>query len=86
MFKVDKKLKDQANKKAQREGLPLAYILKLATKAYVDGFFRVDLVPTEKLNTASRKALGRGLKDATKGKNLSPSFTSAKEAIRFLSL
>ena len=37
IFKIDKKLKERAMKRAENEGLPFASVLKLATKAYVEG-------------------------------------------------
>ena len=37
IFKIDKKLKQQAMRKTDREGLPFAVVLKFATQAYVKG-------------------------------------------------
>lgn len=84
IFKIDKKLKDRAMTKAQGEGIALASILKLATKAYVDGYLTLGLVGSEKFNAAAGKEIKGALKDIAQGKNLSPSFSSAKSAAKFL--
>lgn len=84
IFKIDKKLKDQAMKKAQNEGIPFASVLKLATKAYVHGHLTLGLIGSEEFNAATKKELKTAQKDIAKGKNLSPSFTSADEAINYL--
>ncbi len=69
IFKIDKKLKDQAMKKAQSEGLPFGMVLKLATKAF---------------NVTSSKTINKALKDIKNGKNLSPRFTTTEEAVAYL--
>ena len=84
IFNIDKKLKIQAMKKAQSEGLPFGAILKLATKAFVGGTFGVGLIPKEEFNTVTRKGVEKALKDIKEGKNLSPRFSSAKESIAYL--
>lgn len=83
-FKIDKKLKEQAMKKAESEGLPFASVLKLATKAYVAGDLDVGLVSEEKFNTKTRRLLRRELRDIKLGKNISPRFTNKKDAIAYL--
>lgn len=84
IFKVDKKLKDQAMRKAQSQGLPFGVILKLATKAFVQGSFDVGLIGTENFNDRTRKNMMKALKDIKTGRNLSPGFRSANEAIAYL--
>jgi len=84
IFNLDKKLKEQAMKKAQSQGLPFGAILKLATKAFVDGEFNVGLVSKEEFNPSTRKSVEKVLKDIKAGKNLSPSFSSAEDAIKYL--
>ena len=83
-FRIDKKLKDKALKKAQNEGLPLAAVLLLATKAYVEGDLDVQLVTQRKLNAKTRRELQTISKDIRQGKNLSPPFGNAKDAIAYL--
>ena len=84
IFKIDKKLKEQAMKKAQSEGLPLALVLKFATRAYVKGALDVKLVMQPKLKPAIHQGLLKISKDIKHGKNLSPGFDNAKEAIAYL--
>ena len=86
IFKVEKKLKNKAMKKAQREGVAFAAILKLATQAYVSGQLDVQLVAKPKLNEKTRKELIKISKDFDAGKNLSPVFTNAGDAIAYLKL
>ena len=84
VFRIDKKLKDKAIKKAQNEGLPFAAVLKLATKAYVEGDLDVQLVTQRKLNAKTRRELRRISQDIRQGKNLSPPFDNAKDAVAYL--
>lgn len=84
IFKIDKKLKDQAMKKAQNAGMPFGVVLKLATQAYVNGTLEVELASQPQFNAKTRKMLIRELDDIKKGKNLSPTFTTAKDAINYL--
>lgn len=85
IFQIDTKLKERAMKKAQVQGVPLASVLKFATKAFVDGEFHVGLVP-EQFNEPTKKRIRTALKDAASGKNISPRFRSSKDAIRYLGL
>lgn len=80
IFKIDKNLKDRAMKKAQTEGFPFATVLKLATKAFVDGNFDVGLT----FNTKTSKILQRELKEIKTGKNMSPGFKDNKSAVAYL--
>jgi len=84
IFNLDKKLKDQAMKKAQSQGVPFGFILKLATKAFVDGDFNVGLISKEEFNPATRKSIEKSLKDIKEGKNLSPEFTNVEDAKNWL--
>ena len=84
IFKLDKKLKDKAMRKAQTEGVALSSILKMATKAFVEGELNVGLVREERFNAKTRKEIDQALKDIKSGKNLSPTFDNAKDAINYL--
>ena len=84
IFKIDRKLKDKAMERAQREGLPLASVLKLATKAYVDGTLKVGLNSEPKLNQKTEKVLLKALAEIKKGKNISPGFENFKDAVTYL--
>jgi antitoxin component of RelBE/YafQ-DinJ toxin-antitoxin module len=84
IFKIDKSLKDRAMKKAQGEGVPFASVLKLATKAYVEGQLDIGIVSNQPFNAATRREIASALKDIKTEKNLSPRFTNAKDAIAYL--
>lgn len=71
-------------KKAQAEGIPFASVLKLATKAYVEGQLDVGIVSNQPFNPKTRREVSQALKDSKEGKNLSPRFTSAKDAMAYL--
>ena len=84
IFKIDKKLKDQAMKKAQKEGIAFSSVLQHATKAFVDGKMSLELVAQPQLNEKTKRMLARELKEIKTGKNISPAFTNAKDAIDYL--
>lgn len=84
IFKIDKKLKEKAMAKAQHEGIAFASVLKLATKAFVDGNLKLELIGSKKFNAKTAREVRIAVKDISQGKNLSRSFTSAKDAIKFL--
>ncbi len=84
IFKIDKKLKDRAMAKAQHEGIAFASILKFATKAFVDGDLNLGLIGSEKFNLMTSREIDNAQKDISQDKNLSPKFSSAKSAIKFL--
>ncbi len=84
IFKIDKKLKERAMKKAQEEGVPFTSVLKFATQAYVDGDLTVGLMGSESFNEKTRKELARSMKDIKAGRGLSPAFESVEDAIRYL--
>ena len=77
VFKVDKKIKDRAMKKAQSEGIALSSVLKLATQAYIEGDLQIGL----KFNAKTRTEMDRIMQDVESGKNLSPRFKNAKEML-----
>ena len=82
IFKIDKKLKNRAMKKAQRNGLPFASVLKFATKAFVEGHLEIGLV--EPLNAKNQRELVKISKEIAGGKNLSPRFQSVAEMKSYL--
>lgn len=84
IFNLDKKLKEQAMKKAQSEGLPFGVVLKLATKAFVEGSFDIGLISNESFNVGTKKIVRKAIRDIKVGKNLSPRFDTAKDAIAYL--
>lgn len=84
IFNVDKELKDRAMKRAQTEGIPFGVILKLATKAFVEGKLNVGLFSNERFNTVTNRMVSRSVRDIKENKNVSPRFRNAKEAIAYL--
>lgn len=82
IFRIDTKLKEQAMRRAKREGMPFSTVLKLAIKAYVEDELVIDFAP--KFSAKTRRMLDRELKEAREGKNLSPQFTNAADAIAYL--
>ena len=83
MFRVDPAVKSQAMRRAKREGVPFASVLKLATKAYAEGKFSVEIVSEERFNEKTARELRAALRDIKKGKNL-VSFKNAKEMDDYL--
>ena len=66
IFKLDKKLKEQAMKKAKREGVAFSSVLKSATQAYIEDQFEVGLVYSPELIRDVRAAQ----KEIKEGKGL----------------
>lgn len=81
VFKVDPAVKSQAMRRAKREGVPFASVLKLATKAYAEGRFSVGI--TECLNAKTEKELRAIHRDIMRGKNIL-TFKSPKEMDDYL--
>lgn len=84
IFNIDKQLKEKAMKKAQKEGLPFSAVLKLATKAFVDGTLSINLVAPEKFNPKTIKEINKAITDIKQKKNLSQKFSDAEAAIAYL--
>ncbi|MDD5318208.1 MAG: hypothetical protein PHF79_00080 [Candidatus Pacebacteria bacterium] len=84
IFNINSKLKEKAMKKAQNEGIPFSSVLKLATKAFVDGQLDIGLVSQQKISAQTRAMLIREIKDIKEGKDISPSFNSTNEAVAYL--
>lgn len=84
IFRIDPKLKALAMKKAERDGVAFSAILKLATKAYVEGRLEVDFQEPRPFNAKTRRMLDKALKEIEQGKGLSPRFTNAADAIAYL--
>lgn len=83
IFNIDKKLKDQAMKKAAGQGITYSTVLKLATRAFVENRFDIDVVIPEPFNQKTRQAMSEAIADVKKGKNLSPRFRSRQEMVAF---
>lgn len=80
VFNIDPKIKAQAMRRAKKEGVPFASVLKYAAKAFAEGRFSLDIVEEvrpEKLKLWERES--RALEQG-KGRH----FASAKEAQAFV--
>lgn len=82
-IKADTEIKKQAQKVAQDLGMPLSTVVN----AYLKQFIRTKEVYFSvggELKPEVKKRLDRLQKEVLVGKNISPAFDSAKEAIRYL--
>lgn len=84
IFKIEKSLKDRAMKKAKERGIAFSAILKLATEAFVADELDIRLEKIENFNTKTQKLIKQAVEDAKTGKNQSPAFDNAKDAIAWL--
>jgi hypothetical protein len=84
MFKIEPKLKKAAMKKAKEEGTTFSSVLNFATAAFVEDRLNVGLIVSEELNPHTKKMISRELEDIKNGKNMSPTFDNAKDAIAYL--
>lgn len=84
VFKVDPAVKKAAMRRAKREGIPFASVLKLATKAFADGKFDIGLHVEEKFNKKTAREIRAALKDIENNRNLSPRFSNVEDAIKWL--
>jgi antitoxin component of RelBE/YafQ-DinJ toxin-antitoxin module len=81
---VDTKLKKRAMQKARAQGLPFSAVLNSVIRAFVNGHIDVGITVTDRLNAKSRKQFEKAHDDYKKGKNVSPAFNTADEAIAYL--
>ena len=82
-IKTDTKVKKEAQKVAKELGLPLSVVIN----SYLRQFIRtkeIHLSAEGKLKPEAKRRLDRLARDAREGKNLSPEFKSAQDAVRYL--
>ncbi|MEK7209145.1 MAG: hypothetical protein AAB677_02710 [Patescibacteria group bacterium] len=90
IFRIDSKLKQAAKRQAKKQGITLSDLYKQTTKSFVAGELAVTITPTvsatslEIPNARTARSLRAILKDVKLGRNLSPSFDNAKDAIAYL--
>ena len=84
VFTIDPKVKAQAMKRAKQAGVPFASVLKLATKAFAEGRFSVDVMREERFNAKTTRRIRAALRDVEQGKNLSPAFDTMADAVKWL--
>ena len=82
LTKIDKQLKEQAQNTAAELGLPLSTVINNYLKTFVmeKQVTFGPLVPTAK----TVKAIRQARKDYKEGKNISPGFDNAKDAVAYL--
>lgn len=85
IFKMDKKLKEAAQKKAKKEGISLADLYKSATRSYIDGNLSIGLIYYGTLtpNAKTGRALMKSRREIKAGKNISKSM-NLEESIKYL--
>ena len=86
VFNIDPKIKAKAMKRAKKEGVPFASVLKFAAKAFAEGKFDVGIHVGERLNAKTVKELRAIHRDIERGKNLSPVFSSGREMDEYLGI
>jgi len=84
IFKIDKKLKEKAQRQAKKGGFSLSDYYRHATVSLAEGDCTVDIVERPKLNAKTIRELLKISKDIKEGKNLSPAFHSVKEMKAYL--
>ena len=85
IFRIDNKLKQAAQKRAKKQGITLSDLYQQATKSFVNGELAVTLTPTTEIpNTRTARILRQIAKDVRVGKNLSPAFSTAEDAVQYL--
>lgn len=81
--KTDKDIKDRAQALAKHLGIPLSTVVNAHLKSFIEsGEFKVTREP--ELRPAVIKELNRAIKEVRAGKNMSPRFTTAANALEWL--
>jgi antitoxin component of RelBE/YafQ-DinJ toxin-antitoxin module len=83
-FKIDKIVKEKAQKKAKKHGSTYSAFLQQATYAFVEDDLGIGLIDRPKLNAKTLKELKKISQDIKEGKNLSPAFKSVAEMKKYL--
>ncbi|OHA19448.1 MAG: hypothetical protein A2836_03910 [Candidatus Taylorbacteria bacterium RIFCSPHIGHO2_01_FULL_45_63] len=81
--KVDKEVKQKAQKVAAELGLPLSIVVNANLQRFIEDRRIVFAVP-RKMSKKLERRLGKIVADVEAGQNLSPAFVSMKEAIKYL--
>lgn len=85
IFKIDKKIKEKAQKQAKKGGFSLSDYYRRATYSLAEGERSMEIVDKPKLNAKTIRELIKISKDIKEGKNLSPTFSSVAEMKKYLS-
>lgn len=84
IFKIDKKLKERAQKQAKNGGFSLSDYYRRATISLADGECTMEIVNRPQLKDSVVRELLKISKDAKEGKNLSPVFHTIEEMKKYL--
>ena len=82
IFNVDKKIKERAMKVAKEQGITISDFLSMSLMDFSLGKKRVEIV--EQVNAKTLRSIKRAVADRKLGKNTSPTFTNAKDALQWL--
>lgn len=82
-IKTDKAVKEGAQKIAKEIGVPLSTVVNAQLKQFIrDKSVYLSTIP--RMTPYLEKRIAQAEKDFKAGKNISPAFSSADEAIRYL--
>ena len=84
IFKIDKKLKERAQKQAKKGGFSLSDYYRSVTISLAEGKSTIGLIQEEHFNTKTAREIRQALKDIKEGKNLSPAFKTVEEMKKYL--
>ena len=71
-------------KRAKSVGIPLASYLRQAAEDFAEGKTSMAIVRSEIPNAKTARELRAAREDIKKGKNMSPAFTTAEDALSWL--
>lgn len=81
--KTDRILKNEAQKTASELGMPLGTVINAFLRQFVRDR-EITVSVAHKPSASLRKAIAEAERDLVSGKNISPEFSSAKDAIAYL--
>lgn len=84
IFKIDKKLKERAQKQAKKGGFSLSDYYRSVTIPLAEGKSSIGLIQEEHFNAKTAREIRQALKDIKEGKNLSPAFKTVEEMKKYL--
>lgn len=82
IFNVDAKVKARAMANAKKQGITISDYLGFALAEFADGKKKLEIV--EQVNEKTLRSIKRAVADAKAGRNTSPAFTNAKDALAWL--
>lgn len=84
IFKIDRKLKKAAEKKAKEDNISLSDLYRTTTQSYIQGELKVGIIHTPKLKASVIKSLKKASEDFKKGRNISPTFKNVADMMKYL--